>query len=501
MADIPPMPPLPDLHPSPAERAGSHGTWAGIGVSLAFGLVLDAALDGPPGVGFFLVAATAAAGLITLTRPRPEALPFFGAGLVLMVFAVVRASSIVVALDTLCALCLFAAGASFAREGVPLASTVRGYLARAVSVAGGLPHGLASLAPPAAPGRAGTALLRHIPTTLVIVVPVVAVLAILLGTADPGFGHLLTAPAKRADLVSFPVHLIEVGAGALGFAVLVARARRPVLLGPLETMIDLGATPAAGSWMPLLVSVDLLFAAFVAVQFATFFGGRTHVLTQQGLTFAEYGRTGFWQLLAATIVTGGVLAFAWMAGGRHHRTAFRWLAGSLVVLDLVVLASAFRRLTLYEDTFGWTWPRLAVHATILAVGVMLLCGLVAVVRGRVASLPTAAVAVATVTLIVFSALNPDAFIARRNLERSSRTGTLDVTELRSLSADAVPILAEALPTLDECARLQVAALFDDTSALEQRSGWASWNLGRERAADAIAALGDLGPGPRPASCF
>jgi hypothetical protein len=463
--------------------------------------VLDAALDGPPGIGFFLVAAAGAVGLVALTRPRPQALPFFGAGLVLMAFAAVRASTIVVALDTLGALCLFAAGASFAREGEPIASTVRGYLARLVAVIGGLPQGIASLSPPGVPNLGGTAVRRRIPTTVVIVVPVVGVFALLLGTADPVFGHLLTTPAQRVDLVSFPVHLLEIGAGAVAFAVLVARARRPVLLGPLETTIDLAPTPAGGSWAPLLVSVDLLFAAFVAVQFAYFFGGRTRVLTEQGLTFAEYARTGFWQLLAATAMTGGVLAFAWMAGGREHSAAFGWLAGSLVALDLIVLASAFRRLTLYEDTFGWTWPRLAVHATILAVGVLLLCGLVAVVRGRVASLPTAAVAVASVTLIVFSALNPDAFIAQRNLERYERTSDLDVTELRGLSADAVPVLAEAFPALDQCARLQVAALFDDTSALEQRSGWASWNLGRERAADAVATLDGIGRIPLPVSCF
>jgi hypothetical protein len=502
MADVPSMPPRPDPRPRPAAGPRPHGTWTGIGISIAFGVVVDAALDGPPGIGFLLVALAAAAGLVTMARPRREAIPFLGAGFVLMSFAVVRASPLVVAIDTLGALCLFAVAAAFAREGSPLSSTVRGYLARTVAVIGGLPQGIASLTPPIARGAGGTAILRRIPTTVVIVVPVVGVLAILLGTADPVFGHLLTTPVQRVDLVSFPVHLIEVGAGAVALAVLVARARRPVTLGPLEATIDLGATPAGGSWVPLLISVDLLFAAFVAVQFATFFGGRTRVLTQEGLTFAEYARTGFWQLLTATTMTGGVLAFAWMAGGRDrsHRTAFQWLAGSLVALDLVVLASAFRRLTLYEDTFGWTWPRLAVHATILAVGVLLLCGLVAVVRGRVASLPTAAVAVATLTLIAFSAVNPDAFIAQRNLERYERTGDLDVAELRSLSPDAVPVLAEALPFLDPCARSQVAALFGDSSALEQRSGWASWNLGRERAADSVAALEDIGPAPVPASC-
>jgi hypothetical protein len=83
-----------------------------------------------------------------------------------------------------------------------------------------------------------------------------------------------------------------------------------------------------------------------------------------------------------------------------------------------------------------------VHATILAVGALLLCALAAVIRGRVTWLPTAAVAVAVVTVIGFSAVNPDAFVAQRNLERFQRTGDLDAWELRILSADAVAALDE-----------------------------------------------------------
>ncbi len=466
-------------------------------MSLAFGAAFDAALDGPPGIGFLLVALVAFAGLVGLTKPRPAALPFFAAGLVLMGFVVVRASVIVAGLDTLGALCLFAAGASFAREGVPVSSTVRGYLARTLAVIGGVPRGIASLAPPVATDVGETALVRRIPAAAVIVLPVLAVLAILLGTADPVFGHLLTTPVQDVDLGSVPIHVIEVTGGAVAFAVLAARARRPVTLGALETTIDLTPTSAAGSWVALLVSVDLLFAAFVVVQFAYFFGGRTTVLTEQGLTFAQYARTGFWQLLAATMITGGVIAFAWVAGGRDRsrRGSFRWLAAGLVTLDLVVLVSAFRRLTLYEDAFGWTWPRLAGHATILAVGVLLVCAAVAVFRGGAAWLATATVVVATLTLVGISAVNPDALIARRNLERYARTGDLDVAELWSLSGDAVPFLGGSLASLDPCARAEVSALLRAT-ATGERYGWASWNLGRKRAADTIAAVDATGAGGR-----
>ena len=64
----------------------------------------------------------------------------------------------------------------------------------------------------------------------------------------------------------------------------------------------------------------------------------------------------------------------------------------LVALSLVVLASAFHRLVLYETAFGYTWPRLIPHTAILLTGAMLACGLVAVFTGRTAWLATAALA-------------------------------------------------------------------------------------------------------------
>jgi hypothetical protein len=501
MSDLSPPPPTPGSA-GHRERSRRGAGWRGVAVSVAFGAALDAALDGPPGIGFLVAALVATAGMISLTRPKQAALPFLGSALVLIAFVVIRASVVMDALNVLGALCLFAVGASFAREGTPVVATVRGYAARTVAVIGGLSDGIASLVPIASPGAREGTLIRRIPSAALVIVPVVGVLAILLGTADPVFGRLLTTPVQGVDLTGVPLHLIEVVGGAVAFAALAARARRPVRLGPLETTIDLAGSATGGSWVPLLVSVDLLFAAFVVVQFAYFFGGRTIVLTQEGLTFAEYARTGFWQLLAAAIITGGVIAFAWVAGGRDRsrRRAFRLLAGVLVVWDLVVLVSAFRRLTLYEDAYGWTWPRLIVHAAIIAVGALLVCGAVAVLWGRVLWLPTAAVVIATLTLVGLSALNPDAFIARRNLERYARTGDLDVAELRVLSPDAVPVLTEAFGSLDRCARLEVSALLHETAGTAEGHGWASWNLGRERAADAIAAWTGLATRATPVRC-
>ncbi|MBA2384669.1 MAG: DUF4173 domain-containing protein [Actinobacteria bacterium] len=83
--------------------------------------------------------------------------------------------------------------------------------------------------------------------------------------------------------------------------------------------------------MPLAL-LDLLFLAFVAVQFAVLFGGHDRVVETAGLTYADYARSGFWQLLAATVLTfavvGGALARAHTRGPRD-RLLLRLLLGVL----------------------------------------------------------------------------------------------------------------------------------------------------------------------------
>ena len=44
-------------------------------------------------------------------------------------------------------------------------------------------------------------------------------------------------------------------------------------------------------------------------------------------------------------------------------------------------------------------------------------------------------------LLLLAAINPDAWVAQRNLDRYDETGKVDWYYLQGLSADAVPVLA------------------------------------------------------------
>jgi hypothetical protein len=90
-------------------------------------------------------------------------------------------------------------------------------------------------------------------------------------------------------------------------------------------------------------------------------------------------------------------------------------------------------------------------------------------------MPAVAICAVAAELVAFSASNPDARVASRNVERWRETGKIDVAYLQELSGDAVPSLA----TLPDPLRERVLAPY--RTRLERHEAWTSANLSRHRA--------------------
>ena len=115
------------------------------------------------------------------------------------------------------------------------------------------------------------------------------------------------------------------------------------------------------------------------------------------------------------------------------------------MLTLVVVASALHRMDLYQDAYGFTQLRLLVDVFEGWLGLLVLAVMVAGAVGRGAWLPRFALVSGAVALLGLAAINPDAWIARHNIDRYEATGRIDWTYLRDLSADATPVIADRLP--------------------------------------------------------
>ncbi len=163
----------------------------------------------------------------------------------------------------------------------------------------------------------------------------------------------------------------------------------------------------------------------------------------------------------------------------------RGLVGALGVLTLAVVASALYRMSLYQDAFGFTVLRVFVDGFELWLGLLVLMLLVALVRLSGSWLPRAALVSGAVFTVGFVALNPDAWVAARNIDRFEQTGVVDASYLSTLSADATPVIVDRLPA--DLARCIVGA----QRGSEPAEDALSWNLGRSRAAASAATLPPL----------
>ena len=241
---------------------------------------------------------------------------------------------------------------------------------------------------------------------------------------------------------------------------------------------------AAAEWIIPLALIDAVFIAFVIIQTAVLFGGHAHVLSTTGLTYAEYAREGFIQLVVIAVLSLAVIAAAVRFGAPEgrDRKLMQVLLGTLCLLTLVVLVSALRRLGLYEEAFGFTRLRFAGHVVILWMSAVILSVMIAGAWWRAAWLPRVTVGLAATALLIVNVVNPDAFIAARNIERWEVTGKIDTSYLADLSLDAVPVLVELPSDLRSCVLAGRGAQVFDPQPI-----W-SYNLGLYRARGLLQSL-------------
>ncbi|MGH3116979.1 MAG: DUF4173 domain-containing protein [Gaiellales bacterium] len=408
----------------------------------------------PPGIGASLVAVFVAAAAATTAR-RTADLALFGApALVLASFPALLDARWVVFVDVLAAWVFATLAVGGARLLAPLAP-----LAALPGVPAILPRSSSRTAPVLRGAVIGTAL----------AIP----FAILFLTADAAFAAIADE-TPRPELSSLPGRSIAFGVvflAALGLGL----GARLELRGPAPIH---ARRLALLEWALPLGLLDALFIAFVAVQVTVLFGGHDHVLETSGLTYAEYARKGFWQLLAAAVLTLVVVKGSTLYAGprtRAERLLLRGLLGLLCALTIVIVASALHRLRLYESAFGLTRPRLAAEALALWLGGAFALVLVVGLLRRATALPRLMLVWAALALIGFSVANPDSRIADRNVDRWRETGRIDLDYVAGLSADATPALSR-LPV-----SLRGPALAEIAGRVADEAPWSSANLSRARA--------------------
>jgi len=297
---------------------------------------------------------------------------------------------------------------------------------------------------------------------IVIALPVIAIFASLLSSADPVFARRFKEFVDLFNIENLPEYIFRL-VYILIFAYALAGTFLHAAQSSDESISDekppvspfLGFTESA----IVLGSVAVLFTAFVVIQFQYFFGGQANIHIE-GYTYSEYARKGFGELV--TVAFFSLLLLLGLGAitrreSENQRRVFSGFGVLLVGLVIVMLVSAFQRLVLYEAAYGFSRLRTYTHIFMIWLALLLVAVVTLEILRRERGIGLAMVLSSLGFVVSLGVLNVDAFIVRQNIQReilgvkeeasAPSRADLDARYFLDLSDDAVPELVTAF--LDE----------------------------------------------------
>ena len=494
---------------------------AALVAALTLGVLGDALLhDGINGVAFPLWIAVSLAVVVALAwrrtdQLRAEQVLWMGLALAFATGLAWRDDEALQVFDVLAVVaCLSMLGMTFA--GTPVVSVLEARVRDLVRVAARtIVDGATGIVPLALQDADWQGVAARLPRhralpvvrAVAITLPLLLVFGALLRSADPMFAALLALPALDVEIfashVVITVFLTWAVAGWMRGALVSPRPPlehaepRLLSLGALEVTMVLGALAA-------------LFALFVLVQLQWLFGGEALVRSTTGLSYAQYARRGFFELMWVALLTVPVLLGLHAAvpeTDASTRRRYRLLGGVVLTLLGAMLVSAAGRMQLYVRFYGLSTDRLYASAIMVWVALVLLWLAMTVLRERPRSFAAGMALSALAVLAALNVLNPARLVARVNIARGpvavSRLGnerSVDYAYLASLGADPVPVLVPALvrgtgatntaaSDRERCtAATRLVRRWADADGRDMEEwDWRRWNASRSRARHVVRA--------------
>ncbi|MGA9227682.1 MAG: DUF4173 domain-containing protein [Mesobacillus sp.] len=312
--------------------------------------------------------------------------------------------------------------------------------------------------------------------------PLLVVIINLLVSADQQFGQMLGSFPRWLSRLEIEEEILRTAAVvfyALSIFGLLQVLRKKSSMDEQPVDSDKKISWDSVVSLTVLISLNIVYLLFVIVQFTYFFSETL----QTGFTYAEYARRGFFELLFIAVlnlmIISTVISFSEM-GSRTIKQFIRIMLTLLVFFSGVMLYSAFIRLFMYEEAYGFTFTRVLAHAFMIFLLVILGYSLIRIWLERL-SLVRFYIISAIIFYTIINTVPLDRFVVEQNLQRYNETDKIDIYYLNSLSYDGVEGLVKLYKLNPDYPGLKQALQERKHEARMEEGKWSSINFSRRNA--------------------
>ena len=338
--------------------------------------------------------------------------------------------------------------------------------------------------------KENTKLIKRIIIAILISLPVLLLMLILLSSADSVFGNLTENAFQSffdlfndlsGNLVFKSIYGIFMGFYAFGLITYIYKDKLPKK-PPAYTYV----TPANYDYIitenpeksvdKLILNIFLsliliMYTIFVVIQFAYLFAGAD---LPYGLTYTEYARKGFFELLFLTGLNIIIILICTNLTRKIESEFTKILLSYLCAVTCILLISSFYRMMLYNQDDGLTRLRFLVFGFLIFEAVGLIFTFSYILKPNF-SIISVYLAIALSYYLVLNVIPIDGIVAKSQMDRNFS----GITYVKTLSSDAAAQIARMYE--NEKFSADAKEFFDNKKIWYERipKRWQRYNLSVE----------------------
>lgn len=315
---------------------------------------------------------------------------------------------------------------------------------------------------------------------LIITVPVLAIVLTLLMSADSKFKQLVEGFPDWFHLLSaesiFRIMVILITTIVFFGILQVLHLKQKITLENEMKKIPFQIDGIIV--LTFLIVMNLVYLLFTFVQLKYFFGGTL----QEDFTYAEYARKGFFELLFVSVINLSVLTVVLTFVKQNTAILHRFtqiMMTILVLASAVILCSAFLRLGMYEDAYGFTFTRILAHSFMIFLAIVFAYTFMQIWINRL-SLSHFLLITSLVYYTFLNTIDLNQLVVNKNIDRFEESGKIDIQYMNSLSFTGISGLISLYEKDPNIPNLETTLKQRKEQFKYGSNSWKSFNLKKQQ---------------------
>ncbi len=315
--------------------------------------------------------------------------------------------------------------------------------------------------------------------SVLIVLPIIALVLLLLSSADMIFNNMFTSFFKVFKNIKINSIIGRIVIGFIFFTYLGA-----VINYLLFSFDKLKETNSENKKIEnftiklLLTSLNIIYLVFDFIQIKSLM---LHKVATS-INYAQYARSGFFQLMFISLINISIILISKYA--KEETKYSKVMSIIMVFLTLVIIISSILRMHMYEAAYGYTTLRLLVYTTLFTEIILLIPTIAYILNSKVKVL-TYYIVIITIayTLVAISPI--DHIIANNNINRYYEKHKIDIRYLENHNADNVPDLIELYNKIEDIKLKEEIRGYLETNIFYNTKGFQEYNISKTKAKESV----------------